>query len=176
LLEEYYTPTSDKQFIDNFPRLIKKYDTLHYLWWVLNKDYAHQNNTDPVTRIYSDFEPIVEYLDDKKYKQNTKKIIPLEALISNENIQNTVKEARQRIIDRDDFEGAITSARTLVEGILKELYRELKSEDPLESDLPGLYKLIVPLLNLDISEDLDKRLKKILSGLYSVDLLHKSHL
>jgi HEPN domain-containing protein len=165
LLEEYYTPTSDKQFIDNFPKLIEEYDTLQHLWYVLREN----NKNDPRACIYSDFKPIRKYLEKKRYGQNTKKIIPLERLISNENIQNTVKEARQRI-DRDKFAGAITLARTLVEGILKELYRKLKFEEPpKESKLPKLYGLIAPLLNLSPAGDLDNCLKKILSGLYLVN-------
>lgn len=84
-------------------------------------------------------------------------------------IQEQIEKSRKKI-GQEDFDGAITNARSLLETILVEIEGQL-IEDPPEYDgkLNKLFNRVREQLNLDPSrEDLNDRLKEILSGLISV--------
>lgn len=73
-------------------------------------------------------------------------------------------------LNENDFDGAITNARSLVEAVLVVIERELDSNSPeYDGNLPKLYKRVQKLLNLcPEQEGLDHCLKQILSGFISV--------
>lgn len=74
----------------------------------------------------------------------------------------------QRI--NDDPEGAITSARTLIEAVLKHILDELDIEYPDNTDLHELYKIVAEELNLTPEQYEETVFKQILgscSGLIS---------
>lgn len=84
-------------------------------------------------------------------------------------IQGQLDKCRAKL-DAEDYEGAITNARTLLERVLVWLEGEL-SEGPCASyngDLPRLYKRVNKLLNLEPDrKDLSDNLKQILRGCVS---------
>ena len=84
-------------------------------------------------------------------------------------IQEQLRKCRQKI-GSNDYAGAITNARTLVEAVLIGIREDLSGESyDYDGDLPGLYKEIYTQLNLDPgAEDLETNLRQILSGLISV--------
>lgn len=84
-------------------------------------------------------------------------------------IQEQFRKCRQKI-GSNDYAGAITNARTLVEAVLIGIREDLSGESyDYDGDLPGLYKEIYTQLNLDPgAEDLETNLRQILSGLISV--------
>jgi hypothetical protein len=71
---------------------------------------------------------------------------------------------------RDDYDGAITNARSLAEAVLSELERSLDpAPPPYDGDLPRLYRRVQKQLRLDPARpDISDTLKQILSGLTSV--------
>jgi hypothetical protein len=75
-------------------------------------------------------------------------------------------------IENEDYSGAITNARTLVEAVLKELIKQLGKEDLITSkisgDLGGLYKIVQQSMILEPNKDLDTALNQILSGLSGI--------
>ena len=75
-------------------------------------------------------------------------------------------------IENEDYSGAITNARTLVEAVLKELIKQLGKEDLITSkisgDLGGLYKIVQQSMRLEPNKDLDTALNQILTGLSSL--------
>lgn len=75
-----------------------------------------------------------------------------------------------RKIGIEDYDGAITNARTVTEAILIGIEEDLSGESAdYNGDLPALYKRVYSQLNLDPSaEDLETNLRQILSGLISV--------
>ena len=165
VLKEYYS-TQDILFKNKFPSLIIEYDTVNSFWQFIKYKFAHYRERRSF--IYDTFKPIRQYFESKKYTNNSKLIFP-KIVISNEHIQAAIDKANQRIKDKD-FDGAITTARTLVEEIQTEIYRKLKKTEPNhKGDLSKLYGMVAPLLNLSISKTLDNRLKEILSGLYSIN-------
>ena len=70
----------------------------------------------------------------------------------------------------DDFDGAITNARSLIEDVLITVERDLDpSARDYDGDLPRLFKRVQKLLNLEPSRpDVDTTLKQVLTGLASI--------
>ncbi len=86
-------------------------------------------------------------------------------LFIDEQIQKCEKKIRE-----EDFDGAITNARSLLEAVLVSLERELsQTPEEYDGDLTKLYRRVQKLLKLDPSrKDISESLKQILSGLVSV--------
>ena len=85
-------------------------------------------------------------------------------------IQEHIEKCDKKIND-EDFSGAITNARSLVETILLYIESKLSGEDKkFNGDLNSLYKNIATKLNLSIDKNkkIDNSLKKIMSGLFSI--------
>ena len=89
--------------------------------------------------------------------------------LSDEFVKEQIKKAEERLNSRD-YDGAITTSRTLVERVL-EGYCVITGNDISDNkgNLLKLYKEVKEVLNLDPSQkDLSDTLKQILSGLNSV--------
>jgi hypothetical protein len=69
---------------------------------------------------------------------------------------------------REDPEGAITAARTLLESVCKHILGELGVAFGDNADLPKLYGLTSKELNLAPSQTTEEAFKKILGGAHSV--------
>jgi len=85
-------------------------------------------------------------------------------------IQEHIEKCDKKIIE-EDFSGAITNARSLVETILLHIKAELfQKEEKFNGDLNSLYKEISKKLNLSIDKNkkIENSLKKIISGLFSI--------
>lgn len=71
-----------------------------------------------------------------------------------------------------DPDGAITNARTLLEGMLLEIWKGLSNNglDDYDGDVTRLYKRVVPLLNLGAGKDrkVEASLRQVLGGLSGV--------
>lgn len=76
----------------------------------------------------------------------------------------------ERRLEEGDYTGAITSARSLVEGVLQEIEVLLDPSPPsYDGKLSPLYKRVYQKLNLDPSqEELNDTAREVLSGLISV--------
>jgi hypothetical protein len=76
----------------------------------------------------------------------------------------------QRKIDEEDYSGAITNSRALVESVLIDIESMLDTSPPeYNGDLVQLFRRVQKLLNLDPSrKDISDSLKQVLSGLTSV--------
>jgi len=84
-------------------------------------------------------------------------------------IDEQIKKSEKKI-QEEDYDGAITNARSLLEAVLKEVEEKLDSDAPrYDGDLPKLYKRVQKLLNLDPNRpDIDQPLKQVLSGLVNI--------
>lgn len=166
ILMNLYHNTSDQGFKDAFPSLIAEYESLEHFWQFIKYEfgtYAERRKF-----LYEVFNPLRKYLDSKKYKKSGL-TIKVEISISNAYIFDAIGKANKRI-EYGDYDGAITTARTLLEEMQTEIYKKLTGNAPAhKGDLVKLYNMVAPLLNLSIDKDLDDRLKQILSGLYSIN-------
>ncbi|SAL76604.1 hypothetical protein AWB71_05277 [Caballeronia peredens] len=85
-------------------------------------------------------------------------------------IEEQIIKCRQKI-DSEDYDGAITNARTLVEHMLLAIEEELSEEPPpqFDGDLSRLFNRVRSLLNLSASrKDISESLKQVLTGLASI--------
>ena len=81
-----------------------------------------------------------------------------------------VKDSWSKVLSRRDSdpEGAITSARTLVESMYKHILDEAKVSYDDTVDLPKLYRQTAEVLNLALSQHTEQVFKQILGGCTSV--------
>lgn len=81
-----------------------------------------------------------------------------------------IREAWQKALDRrnSDSEGAITSARTLLESICKHILEECSASYDDKADLPKLYSLAAAQLKLAPSQYTEQVFKQILGGCQAV--------
>ena len=97
-------------------------------------------------------------------------IVPNENLdtLSDEFINEQITKARDKLA-QDDYDGAITNVRSLLEAFQEEIIRRSGAEVPkYDGDLLKLYKKTKQVLNLDPSEQPSEILKQILTGLNSI--------
>lgn len=76
-----------------------------------------------------------------------------------------------RKLAENDFDGAITNARSLLEAVLTQVERDLSPDEPVayDGDLVKLYKRVQKLLNLEPARsDIAEPLKQVLGGLASI--------
>jgi hypothetical protein len=85
-------------------------------------------------------------------------------------IQEQVKKCDRKLAE-NDFDGAITNARSLLEAVLTQVERDISSVEPpsYDGDLLRLYKRVQRLLNLEPGRsDIADPLKQVLGGLASI--------
>ncbi|QDT27856.1 hypothetical protein Enr10x_31910 [Gimesia panareensis] len=89
---------------------------------------------------------------------------------AHEFIDEQIEKSEQKILD-GDFDGAITNARSLLEGIMRDIEIALDADAPKKYDgnMVKLYQRVQRGLNLEPSRpDIDNPLKQVLSGLSSI--------
>lgn len=88
---------------------------------------------------------------------------------SHEYIQEQLDKCERKLRD-DDYDGAITNARSVVESVLADVERRLDPAPPkYDGDLVKLYKRVQKLLNLEPErKDISDNLKQLLGGLASI--------
>jgi len=85
--------------------------------------------------------------------------------------ENYIHDEWKKLLERKgtDHEGAITSARSLIETTCKHILEELGIEvSRKENDLPALYKMVAKALNLSPNQHSEQIFIQILSGCNSV--------
>lgn len=89
--------------------------------------------------------------------------------MSPEFVEEQVSKAKYKI-ELGDYSGAITNARSLLEGILMEIdFRFSGEKTKYDGDLVKLYRKVMKQLNLEPGRvDLSETLKQILSGLINI--------
>lgn len=89
---------------------------------------------------------------------------------AHEFIDEQIEKSEQKIL-AGDYDGAITNARSLIEGVMRDIECALDSDAPKEYDgnMVKLYRRVQKILNLEPSRpDIDAPLKQVLSGLNSI--------
>lgn len=94
--------------------------------------------------------------------------IESKAKVSHEFVTNQFQKC-DRKLDEGDFDGAVTNARSLVEGVLGDIYKQCTGETmPETGDLRKDYAEVKKLLNLSDVADADEALKTISRGLAAI--------
>ena len=107
--------------------------------------------------LWNEFVPVLNYLENKSTS-------PLEESISFDEAH--IHSQWQKALERKQLEpeGAITSARTLIESVLKLILDEQKIEFNDGAELPDLYKEVAKSLNLAPEQHQEQIFKQILGG------------
>ena len=89
--------------------------------------------------------------------------------LTHEFISEQLAKSKEKL-ERGDYDGAITNARSLLEAVLVALEREYDADPPVyDGNLPRLYRRVQGHLNLTPGQEgLSQSLRQILSGLTSV--------
>ena len=158
---------SDKELKNRLPNFVSKYSTLNAFWSFIQPEFGHYR--DRRAYIYDGFAPICQYIEDKIYSTEPQTLdFKINEILSTEYIE-TIKEKAMIRLAGKDYDGAITLASTLINAVEKELYRNISGQALVEDwDTNVLHNYIMKSLNMDASKDYDKRLKKIISGLFSI--------
>jgi len=148
---------------DRLPEMVRKNRTLKQFWpFIQDKGgYADRRQF-----IWMEFSDLLDFLEN--YTDT-----PGELIISNKLnsinkgfLKNEWAKALKRKIS--DPEGAITSSRTLLETVCKQILDELDENYNDRADLPVLYKQVAKKLNLAPDQHSEQIFKQILSGCSSV--------
>lgn len=95
-------------------------------------------------------------------------VSPVSTLQFDENYINTKWEKAIQRLNKDDIEGAITIARTLIESVLKYILDDKGVDYDTNINLPKLYKSVQKSLNLAPEKHQEQIFKEILSGVSKV--------
>jgi len=117
--------------------------------------------------IWAEFTPLLEFLERGEKAPVDQSASEVLERFDTENVQIIWSKALDR--RRTDPEGAITTARTLLETVCKHILDyEGVSYNEKKTDLPKLYHLVANELNLSPSQHTEKIFKQILGGCSSV--------
>lgn len=137
---------------------------LHQFWQFIK--YERGTYHERREYLWSEFRPLLDFLENGKGAPSdlsvTKGLQKFDAAY--------VKDSWSKALSRRDSdpEGAITSARTLVESVCKHILDEAKVSYDDTADLPKLYRQTAEVLNLAPSQHTEQVFKQILGGCTSV--------
>lgn len=164
ILREYFLK---KPYSKNLiPSWIRQCRDLSQFWqYIKNKVERYEPR-----RIYirSEFAKLLDYLEDNELNKlpNLESINENLKILDSQYIMDTWQKALYR--KNDDPEGAITSARTLLESVLKNILIELHITYKDDGDLINLYKMVAKELNLSPNDQKEQVFKQILGGCSSI--------
>ena len=116
--------------------------------------------------LWSEFEPLLDLIERRGIEPTS---LSIEETLQNCSSKN-VSEAWSRCFQRreDDPEGAITSARTMLESVCKFILEEHEVNYSPRDDIQKLYKRTANVLNLSPAQHKEQIFKQILTGCGSV--------
>lgn len=157
-----YTYIRDKliknyELNDFIPDFIKRYEEYHsVIDYIISEKYDFQ---DREIFINKEFKQLLNYLENSGISIINKQISFSESYIHDE-----WKKAIQRNT-KQDYDGAITSARTMLESLFKYILCEINIIHDDNITLPELYKLVTKQLKLSPDDHNEQIFKQILSGI-----------
>lgn len=146
---------SNNTFDKLLPDWIKTKRTIDQFWLFIKNKY--DNYEERRKFLWNEFTPLLNYLEQKSTSPIENSIVFDEA-----HIHDQWQKALER--KQTEPEGAITSARTLIECVLKHILDELEVEYNDGADLPDLYKVVANTLNLAPELHQEQIFKQILGG------------
>jgi hypothetical protein len=146
------------------PEFVKANRSLPQFWNFIKGRFAHYQERREF--IWGEFGPLHDQLERKGRAPADDQVSDVLSRFDVENVHAVWQKALER--RQDDPEGAITSARTLLEAVCKHILDEagVKYED--DADLPKLYKTAAAQLNLAPSQHTETIFKQILGGCTAV--------
>lgn len=146
---------NNKELENLLPNWIETNRTIQQFWSFIKLKYNHYIERREF--LWNEFAPVLNYLEKKSTSPLEKSIVFNESYINDQ-----WRKALER--KQIEPEGAITSARTLIESILKYILDEQGINYDDDADLPDLYKKVSKSLNLAPEQHQEQIFKQILGG------------
>ena len=162
VLRQYFINNDDMKLI--IPIWVKRNRDLGQFWQFIK--YKFTTYAERRTFIWSEFSPLLEYLEKGGKVPSDKPISEILKRFNSESVQLIWSKALDR--RQSDPEGAITAARTLLETICKHILDEKSIVYESDTDLPKLYHFVSRELNLSPSQYTEDVFKQILGGCSSI--------
>jgi uncharacterized protein YqgV (UPF0045/DUF77 family) len=152
------------------PQFIRVSRTIDEVVAFLSNEMERDDNQFTLKGIVTaSFNEFIDYLEDERIDIQVVHVaceVPDE--LTFEHILESIQKCENRIKD-EDYSGAVTSAKTLVEGTCKEILQKFNETVDSKTDLPALFTKVRQKLNLNPSDpNLDKSLKEVLTGLIKI--------
>lgn len=81
---------------------------------------------------------------------------------------SSISERAMQDVEHHNFDSALTKARTLLEEVFRYVLEKKNVSPSDDGDIAKLYKQVTESYNMHIEKNMDKRIKKLLSGLNSI--------
>lgn len=146
------------------PQFVRTCRNLAQFWQFIK--YKHQTYAERRNYLWNEFRPILDALEcSGRAPSDLSVTTALERFDASH-----VQAAWAKALDRrsSDPEGAITSARTLIESVCKHILDEANTSYDDAADLPKLYRQTAEVLKLAPSQHTEQIFKQILGGCTSV--------
>lgn len=154
----------DNKINNYLPIMIKTSRSLDQFWGEIKKKF--DNYADRRTYIYSEFNQLLEFLENYNTSPSDQIVINTIEKLSSDYIHQIWHKALER--RSSDPDGAITLARTLLESTCKYILDDMRIDYGNTPDINHLYRLVSNELNLAPSQHTEKVFKQILGGCNSV--------
>ncbi len=145
------------------PNFLKTCRTLDQFWQFIK--YEYETYAERRQFIWKEFQPLLQQLEQPNIGSEHVVTQVIERVDAAHVQAAWMKALDRRIVDP---EGAITSARTLIESVCKHILDEAAISYDDATDLPKLYKQTAEILNLAPSQHTEPIFKQILGGCTAV--------
>jgi hypothetical protein len=148
---------------DKLPRLVRTHKDFKQFWGFIKQQSPNYQGRREF--LWDQFRPVLEFLEapGSPADENVSEIL---AKYDTEHVHQIWTRALER--RSLDPEGAITSARTLLETVCKHILDEYSITYGDDGDLPKLYRLTAEALNLAPSQQTEQIFKQIFGGCQTV--------
>jgi hypothetical protein len=146
------------------PQFLKTNRTLQQFWEYIKPAFARWAERRKF--LWAEFSPLIDELEGKTNTPADNGVSEVLRKFNAETVHSIWGKALER--RREDPEGALTSARTLLETVCKHILDEEQVQYSDEADLPKLYKTVAARLNLAPSQHSEQIFKQILGGCTAV--------
>ena len=146
------------------PRFVRTCRNADQFWDFIKNEFSTYRERRAF--LWDSFRPVLEFLEAPVGSPNYSTISGDLGKLDSSQVQLAWNKAMERLVD--DPEGAITSARTLLESVCKHILDESTKPYEDNSDLPKLYGLTARELSLAPDQHSEQIFKQILGGCQSV--------
>jgi hypothetical protein len=146
------------------PRFVKSCRSIQQFWGYIKQQ--HEKYEGRRQHIYTAFQPLLDHLENPNKAPSDKLVSDVLEKFDAEHVGVAWKKALDR--RTTDAEGAITSARTLLESMCKHILDEEGVAYDDKDDLPKLYRRTAEKLNIAPSQHTEEVFKQILGGCTAV--------
>ena len=156
--------SNDPRVASKLPRIVKSYRTEAEFWGFIQPKFkSYQERREFLTEQFDGLLEMLETSDANPASQANTDIL---STVDSEHVQEAWHKALDR--RRNDPDGAVTAARTLLEAVCKHILDECKIAYDDKADLPKLYNLVAKELNLAPNQHVETVVKQILGGCCAV--------